>query len=405
LTLHDDTLLEALEALRIHGNKAHAAKALGLNYGVFYQRLLAAARRGLTLPQPALDGFEISRVTTGPDGEQHVTQRPAHGDVYEIPSTHKLGKLTVNRDAEGRVIQDWIRVEPQAEARAALMREAIEALKTEIPRAAPVNAHRVGNEDLLNQYTVTDLHFGMLSWREETGADYDLRIAEDLLSNWFDQAIRLSPDAHTAILAQLGDLLHFDSLESVTPTNRHILDADSRFAKIVRIVIRTMRRVITMLLQKHERVHIIMADANHDPASEIWLREMFAAFYEDEPRVTVDRSPGAYNAYQFGQVALFYHHGHKKKIKDIAPLFAGLFRDIYGSTKYAYGHMGHLHQEEVVTSALMKVERHATLAAPDAYAANGGYLSSRSASCITYHRSFGEVGRITIRPEMLQQGH
>jgi len=50
----------------------------------------------------------------------------------------------------------------------------------------------------------------------------------------------------------------------------------------------------------------------------------------------------------------------------------------------------------------MLIERHATLAAPDAYAAGGGYLSKRSAKIITYHKNFGEVGRLTLRPEMVQ---
>jgi hypothetical protein len=49
----------------------------------------------------------------------------------------------------------------------------------------------------------------------------------------------------------------------------------------------------------------------------------------------------------------------------------------------------------------MKVERHETLAAPDAYAANGGWLSGRSAKVITYSKRFGEVGRITLTPEMV----
>ena len=49
----------------------------------------------------------------------------------------------------------------------------------------------------------------------------------------------------------------------------------------------------------------------------------------------------------------------------------------------------------------MKIERHETLAAPDAYAANGGWLSGRSAKVITYHKQFGEVGRLTLRPEMV----
>ena len=39
--------------------------------------------------------------------------------------------------------------------------------------------------------------FGSLSWREETGTDYDLEIAEQLVLDWFASAIKLSPDAHT----------------------------------------------------------------------------------------------------------------------------------------------------------------------------------------------------------------
>jgi hypothetical protein len=129
---------------------------------------------------------------------------------------------------------------------------------------------------------------------------------------------------------------------------------------------------------------------------------MFAAVYENEPRVTVDTSPNTYYAIQHGLTALFYHHGHKKKFKDVDTVFAGRFREIYGSTKFAYGHTGHLHSDEMISTNLMKVERHETLAAPDAYAANGGWLSGRSAKVITYHKRFGEVGRITLTPEMVQ---
>lgn len=61
----------------------------------------------------------------------------------------------------------------------------------------------------------------------------------------------------------------------------------------------------------------------------------------------------------------------------------------------------HLHSDEGRNSALMYVERHETLAAPDAYAAGGGWLSGRSAKVITYSRRFGEVGRSTLRLEMV----
>jgi hypothetical protein len=42
----------------------------------------------------------------------------------------------------------------------------------------------------------------------------------------------------------------------------------------------------------------------------------------------------------------------------------------------------------------MKVEQHETLAAPDAYGSN--WLSGRSAKVITYHKTFGEDGRVTL---------
>ena len=52
----------------------------------------------------------------------------------------------------------------------------------------------------------------------------------------------------------------------------------------------------------------------------------------------------------------------------------------------------------------MIVERHRTLAAADAYAAKGGWLSGREAKVITYSKEYGEVFRITINPEMAHKG-
>jgi hypothetical protein len=401
--LDDEVITQAVAALTAHGgNQTHAAAALGLKRETFRSRLNMAARRGMLLDHPpAMPGFEITKVTTDPGGGKHITQKIEHGGVFEMPETHFLGKMTVQRDAEGRVVQDWIRAMPDAAAQDAAMRAVVAALTESLPRAESVLPPPAGNDNLLNQYTVTDLHFGKLAWWEETGSDYDLKIAEQMVLDWFAMAIRLAPDASTGILAQLGDLLHHDSHLSVTPTHAHVLDADSRLQKVIRVVIRTLRRIIKMLLEKHKRLHVIMADANHDPASEAWLREMFAAFYEDEPRITVDRSAGTYYAYEFGDTALFYHHGHKRKPSDIDSVFAGKFREIYGRTKYAYAHMGHRHSDFLTSTNLMRVEQHETLASPDAHEANGGWPSGRSAKVITYSRMWGEVGRLVITPEML----
>jgi hypothetical protein len=136
--------------------------------------------------------------------------------------------------------------------------------------------------------------------------------------------------------------------------------------------------------------------------SQIWLREWLAVTYESEPRITVDTSPNPYNAYEFGSTALFFHHGHKKKVTDVSSVFASQFRELFGRTKYAYAHTGHLHHLDVKENNLMIVEQHRTLAAADAYSARGGYLSGRDAKVITYHKRYGEVSRLTINSEMLK---
>ena len=327
---------------------------------------------------------------------------PDHDMTRTAPEPFVVRGVSTYYNAEGEVSAQWVKTRLEDSKFQQLMLEAVEAMKEDIPRVPPITYSRLGNDNLLNCYVVSDYHLGMLAWNEECGEDWDLKIASELVIKWFAQAIHQSPDADTAIFAQLSDFLHFDGLDAVTPASKHLLDVDSRFAKLVRTAIRVLRTIVDMLLEKHKYVHILMLDANHDPVSQIWLREWFSVLYENEPRVTVDRSPNPYNAYEFGNTALFFHHGHKRKVTNVSEVFAGQFREIFGRTKYAYAHTGHLHHIDVKENNLMIVEQHRTLAPADAYAARGGWLTGRDAKVITYDKRFGEVSRLTINSDMLK---
>ena len=358
--------------------------------------------------EPVLPGFRLSKSTAvynGKTGElerEFIQQQPERGAEFSVPIGHVIKGVSALVDPSGRTVQQWIKTSQQQADIEAAMRAAVDELKKELPRVAPTKGPEHVNDLLLNQFTVTDLHFGMLAWAEETGgSDYDLKIAETLLVDWFSAAIAMSPDARVAVLAQLGDLMHHDSLDSVTPASKHVLDADSRLQKIIRVVIRVIRRVIGMLLEKHEQVHVVMASANHDPASSAWMREFLHALYEDEPRIVIDNSADIYYAYEHGKTTLFYHHGHKRKVANVDHVFVAKFREMYGRSEHSYGHVGHLHSDEVVESNLMRMERHRTLAPADSYSAGGGWISKRDAKVITYHKEFGEVSRITLSPQMV----
>lgn len=374
-----DRQRELVEGVIKHGSARAAAKVLGCSRTNVDQAVKAVKKRA------AASGV-------APDTDLN----------YPLSEIERLkGRSSLVNKKTGETLLQWIKTDVSQEKLIEVMRDTIDALKDDLPRYDPVHCEGGGKEDLLSLYVVTDFHLGMKSWKNETGADWDMDIAEKLLVQWFNAAIAQAPMAETAVLANLGDFLHWDGYEPVTPTHRHVLDADTRYQKLVRVAIRVIRKVINMLLRKHQNVVVLMADANHDPSGGTWLRELFAVVYEDEPRVTVDTSADTYYCLEHGQTSLFFHHGHRRGIKDVDRVFSAKFREVFGRTKFSYGHLGHLHSNALEETQLMQVERHRTLAAPDAYAAKGGWVSGRDAKVITYHRKYGEVSRLTINPEMV----
>jgi hypothetical protein len=233
----------------------------------------------------------------------------------------------------------------------------------------------------------------MLAWDKETGADWDLGIAEDNLTGTLFQMIAAAPASQVGILNQLGDFLHFDSLSPMTPTSHHILDADSRYQKVVQVAVRILRRVISAMLEKHAKVHVEMKEGNHDPAGSVWLRVMFAELYKSNPRVSINLSPNPYTMLVHGTTLLGFYHGHLTKLAQLPILYAAQFPKEWGATEFRYIHTGHKHHVEEKEHPGIKVIQHPTLAAPDAYAARGGWLSKRQATSMTYHLTKGEVAR------------
>ncbi|TWI04822.1 hypothetical protein IP90_00960 [Luteimonas cucumeris] len=370
MSITDDELVAALSE---HGSNRKAAAALGMNVRTIERRRSALSLKGWS---------------------------PQHDMQHTVPDGFTVGGVsTLYRD--GAPILQWVKSRQDSEQVRRMIDGIMSGLCAEIPRVKPTKAPKQKPDGLLNAYIVTDYHLGMLAWGEETGADWDTTIAEDMLVAWFAQAMAEAPDAEVGLLAQLGDFLHWDGWDAVTPASKHLLDADTRFPKLVEVAARACKRIILMMLEKHHRVHVIMAEGNHDPTSSVWLRSLCQAMFHDEPRVTVDMRPDPYYCYEHGQTALFFHHGHKKRLAGIDATFAAKFREVFGRTTRAYGHMGHLHHVEVKETSLMVVEQHRTLAAPDAYASRGGWLSGRDAQVITYDKVYGERTRRTIPAQLV----
>lgn len=306
-------------------------------------------------------------------------------------------------DKDGNVIMRWIKTARDRDEMERLMQSACDAFTEEIPRAEPNNAVPLCNDDLMVMYPIADHHMGMLAHHHETGDNYNISIAEKLMDEYFDYAISVAPNASKGLLVLLGDFFHFDGLTPITPEHGNILDADTRYSKLVYVGIRSIRKAINKLLYKHKVIEIQIVTGNHDPSSMIFLRAALAAVYENEPRIYVDVSPRYLHAVRFGHVLIGICHGDKMRKPDVRlSCLARDFKRDFGECDFVYSISGHLHSHSITETNLGVDEIFGKMAASDAYAAAGGWRSYRYTSTVVYHKKFGEISRSHFRPEMVK---
>jgi hypothetical protein len=369
-------ILEAIERL---GSARAAATELGMNIGGASETYLAVKRKA------AKFGYS-----------------PDHDFTRPVPDGYIAKGVSTYYNAEGKPAGQWVKASLSHEALVDAMREAVEGFKDEIPPVVSIAAPVASEEHLCNLYTFTDYHLGMLAWHKEGGSDWNISIAERTIIAALQQMIEQSPKAHTAVINIQGDFLHTDGKTPVTPASKHVLDADSRFPKIRKSAIRVIRSLVTMSLLRHQEVHLIIAEGNHDEEASGWLADLFSVHYEEEPRVTVNDSVLPFYVFEWGSTMLGIHHGHKVKNESLPLLFAAQFPQQWGRTSRREIHCGHRHHRDEKEYNGVTVVQHPTLAARDAYAARGGWIADRAAWAITYHKKYGAVGRVMITTEMLE---
>lgn len=371
---------QTLEAIDRLGSARAASVELGMNIGSASETYIAVKKKA------AKKGYA-----------------PEHDFTRPVPDGYVAKGVSTYYNAEGKPAGQWVKASLDHERQQEIFAAAVAAMSHDLPRLTQIVAPEHFNSDLMTLYTLTDAHIGMLAWHREGGEDWDLQIAEAVIVGCFEQIIKSSPESETAVLNQLGDLLHYDGLAAVTPTSGHVLDADGRFTKMVEVAVRVLRRIIAMLLAKHAHVHVILAEGNHDMASSVWLRTMFKALYENEPRISVDDSALPYYAFEFGETMNIFHHSHLKKFSAMREIIPAMFPEMWGRTKKRYCHTGNYHHTKEEEQAGLKVFQHPTVAARDAYAARGAWFSHREMCSITYHKKFGQGIRVYVCPEMLEE--
>jgi hypothetical protein len=242
-------------------------------------------------------------------------------------------------------------------------------------------------------YPLMDAHVGMMAWGRETGSqDYDLGHAAQDMRHAFAKVLALTPAAEQAVLLIGGDFYHSDDTRSETPANRHKLDVDGRFWKVLDVGIGIIAETIHKLLQKHANVLVRVLRGNHDPHSSMTLNFALAERYRNEARVTVEKDPRDLFMMQWGKCAIFAHHGDKGKPQQMA-LYLSDVCMFWSQTRHRHYLTGHVHHDQAKDLGPLRYESLRAFCPPDAYAAGMGYGSRRALQSMTFHKMDGLVMR------------
>jgi hypothetical protein len=371
--------VEVIDAVNRLGGNAAAARELGMNERRVREHLQRVRERA------ARSGYA-----------------PDHDYKHAQPPGFLVRGVSTLYDAEGTVKAQWVKSALSQDARLQAMADAVSAIAEPFRGAAdPVLAPTATTSDLLTVYPLGDPHLGMLAWREETGADFDLDIAERNLVRAVDQLVGLAPASDVGLVINLGDFFHVDNTTNTTARSHNVLDVDTRWAKLLQVGIRAMRRCIDRALEKHAMVHVINEIGNHDDHSAVMLSLCLANYYEREPRVAIDTSPSTFHWYRHGQCLLGVTHGNWMKPDKLPGIMATDRAHDWGETKHRHWYTGHVHHDSVREFPGCTVETFRTLAARDAWHHRSGYRSGRDMKCDVWHRERGRILRHTVDVESL----
>jgi hypothetical protein len=387
------TVEQVLEAVvRNGGSRAAAARELGCGVRQVFKKLTLAKKRGMEVPVAPMNPATAEALMKATEAAHHSA--PTHFHVKGVSSLV---------DAEGNVKQQWIKTRSDdEEAAIEAFIAAVKDVFSKVPRIKLLTAPKHVSEDLLTVYPIGDHHVGMHSWAEETGNDYDLKIAEDILLGAMSRLVASAPPSHTCIINDVGDYIHINDKTNRTPASGHMLDTDSRYSKIVRVGVKILRQCIELARQKHERVIIEVKPGNHNPDAYVVLQVALGLLYENDPRVVVSQSPAWYTYHRFGKCLLGFTHGDKSKMESLGETMAADRKEDWGVTEHRYWYTGHIHSRKVYEGKGWTAESFRTLAPGDAYAVGAGYRSGRDMNAIVIDKNHGEVERHRVDVSQLK---
>lgn len=353
-------------------------------------------------PTPAADAEQVTKRQDGDTLEARSTSRTirtvddllrhieADLSKYEVSASEATKWEVATSDGDGgasvtELFRVFVRLRPKAGPG---VRECVEAMirgaAGDVRRPAVKRQRVAGRAPVMQLLVVSDTHFGGYAWGRTAGGDYDLTIAEALVRDAGSRLLAIGDGyrPERRIIVTLGDVFHYDTPAGTT-TGLTPLERDGRLQKMLEVGCQTLLGLVE-LSAECVPTDLLVVNGNHDEAlTWAWQRIAMERFRNDKRvRVSASYKPRQYATY--GKNLLGFAHGHRAK-KRLPELMALEAAADWAACPYREYHTGHLHhaaaeRSEIIQTVNSVILRTApTLAPPDDWHAQSGFLGSRQA--------------------------
>lgn len=255
------------------------------------------------------------------------------------------------------------------------------------------------SDGLLYEMAILDAHLGRLSWHEESGEDYDLKLAEKSIYSVVEKMLSHAKNYPVSrILLPWGnDLMNVDNMFNTT-TKGTPQQEDTRWQKTFRKVRQLSVNIIESCSQIAP-VDVLIIAGNHDRQRMFYLGDSLESWFNNNPNVSIDNLATLRKYYLYGKTLLGFTHGSDEGLKRLPMLMPLEVPELWAKSNYREWHTGDKHRKYDTSEDGVVIRILRALTPPDAWTTSKGFAGSlRSAESFLWSHEDGLVAQFVVKP-------
>lgn len=266
-------------------------------------------------------------------------------------------------------------------------------------------------ENNLLEISLFDLHLGKLAHSEETGEDYNIKIASERFITAIKKLINQAESFNfNRILFPIGNDFFNTDNQSNTTSKGTPQDESSLWFNSYSIGVKLLVDAIMLLKQTGVPVDVLIISGNHDRQRAYYMGEHLSAWFHNDDQVNINNGPSTRKYYKFGKVLLGFTHGDEEKESSLPMLMATDMesKPVWGETNYHEFHLGHQHRKRgfkysvnrdtMFNEELGVIIRYlSSLSSADSWHHTSGYIGAiKAAEAFIWSAEYGMIAHLNV---------